>query len=104
MSTACPQCHKAVKIEDVVIKSYLPVNDLQTCGSIKITRRGRVVAKNIHAGDGIVVEGTMEGEVVSEGAITLGPKAEWKGDLLSTDHLDIAEGAVVVGHVRVPRI
>ena len=103
MSTACPKCHKAVKIEDVVVKSYLPVSDLQTCGAITITKRGRVVAKNVHAGGGIICEGVLEGEVISEGAITLGPKSQWKGVLLSTDRLEIAEGAVIAGVIRVPR-
>ena len=102
MSTACPNCHKAIKIEDVVIKTYLPVNDLLTCGEITVTRRGRVVARNIHAGNGITCEGTIEGEVVSEGTISLGPKSEWKGKMLSTDHLEIAEGATMVGRICVP--
>ena len=55
MSTTCPECHKAIKVEDVVIKTYLPVNDLQTCGKIKITKRGRVAARRIQSGEGFTV-------------------------------------------------
>ena len=45
MSVPCPSCHKALKVEDITVKNYLPVNDLQTCGRITITKTGRVVAK-----------------------------------------------------------
>jgi hypothetical protein len=54
MSTTCPSCHKAIKIEDLIVKSYVPVNQVQTCGQIKVTKRGRIVARTVQSGDGIV--------------------------------------------------
>jgi cytoskeletal protein CcmA (bactofilin family) len=102
MSTTCPGCHKAIKIEDVVVKSYIPVVDLQTCGSIRIAKRGRVAAQRIQCGDGIVCEGAIEGSIETEGDVHLGPKAFWKGKTLQSRALKIAAGAKLMGVVTVP--
>ncbi|MHC5022841.1 MAG: polymer-forming cytoskeletal protein [Planctomycetota bacterium] len=102
MSTTCPGCNRAIKIEDVVVKTYLPVADLQTCGKITITKRGRVAAGRIQSGQGIVCEGTMEGNVEAEGGVKLGPKARWKGKRLQSGGLIISPGAVMQGDVCVP--
>ena len=102
LSTACPGCFAAIKVEDVVVKTYLPVNDLQTCGKITITRRGRVAARRIQCGDGIVCEGSMEGSVETDGEVTLGAKASWKGKALQSRSLSIADGAKLQGLIVVP--
>ena len=102
MSTTCPGCHKAIKIEDLVVKSYIPVVDLQTCGSIRITKRGRVAAQRIQCGDGIVCEGAMEGSIETDGDVHMGPKAYWKGKTLQSRALEIAAGAKLIGVVVVP--
>jgi len=102
MSTACPNCNKAIKVEDVIVKTYLPVNDLQTCGKVTIIKKGRVVAKRIMSGEGIVCEGVMEGSIETDGDVVLGPKASWKGDYLFSRSLSIAGGAKVLGSVTVP--
>lgn len=101
MSTTCPGCHRAIKIEDVTVKSYLPVAKLQTCGKINITKRGRVAAYDIQSGDDITCEGSMEGSVQSKGRVILGPKSTWKGKNLESPVLTIAEGAVVNGQVSI---
>ncbi|MCH8342704.1 MAG: polymer-forming cytoskeletal protein [Planctomycetes bacterium] len=102
MSTACPGCNKAIMVEDVVVKSYTPVFDLRTCGKIRITKRGRVAAKRIQSGDGIVCEGVMEGNVETDGKVKMGPKASWKGESLQSRSLAIADGAKLLGVVTVP--
>ena len=102
MSTTCPGCHKAIVIEDVVVKSYSPVVDLQTCGRIRITKRGRVAAKRIQSGDGIECEGSMEGSVETDGDVKLGPKAMWKGKTLLCRSLHISPGARLLGAISVP--
>ena len=66
LSTACPGCFSAIKVEDVVVKTYLPVTDLQTCGKITITRRGRVAARRIQCGGGILCEGIIEGSIETD--------------------------------------
>jgi hypothetical protein len=102
MSTTCPGCHKAIKVENVVVKSYVPVNDLQTCGHIKVTRRGRIAAKNIQSGDGISCEGSIEGTVTTDGPVELGPKSTWKGKSLQSRTLEVSDGASLAGYVQVP--
>jgi len=102
MSTTCPGCHKAIKIEDVIVKTYIPVVDLQTCGRIKITKRGRVAARRIQSGDGIDCDGIMEGAVETDGDIHFGPKSSWKGTSLLSRSIEIAAGAKLIGIVTVP--
>jgi hypothetical protein len=102
MSTTCTGCHKAIKVEDVQVKSYVPVNDLQTCGGIRVTRRGRVAAKNVQCGEGIVCEGSIEGSIETDGDVRLGPKASWKGKTLHSQSLVVEEGATLNGRVDVP--
>ena len=102
MSTTCTGCHKAIKVEDVQVKSYLPVNDLQTCGRIKVTRRGRVAAKRLQSGHGLICEGSVEGSIETDGAVELGSRSSWKGSLLQSSTLIVADGATLHGHVLVP--
>jgi hypothetical protein len=102
LSTNCPGCHNAIKVEDVVVKTYLPVNDLQTCGKITITKRGRVAAKRIQSGDGIACEGIMEGMVETDGEVSLGPHSSWRGRSLQCRMLSIADGAKLDGALVVP--
>jgi len=102
MSTTCPQCNKAIKVEDVVVKSYVPVINLQTCGTISITRRGRVAATRLQASEGVFCEGAVEGSIESGGPTELGAKAVWKGKYLYSPSLTIEDGAQVQGNITVP--
>lgn len=102
MSVPCPSCNKALKVEDILIKTYLPVNDLQTCGKITVAKNGRVVAKIIRSGDGIDCQGALEGVIETDGALSLGPNGSWKGKTLHSRTLEITDGAQLVGYVKVP--
>ena len=102
MSVPCPSCNKALKVEDVVVKSYVPVNDLQTCGKITITPKGRVAAKRIQSGEGIDCEGTLEGSIETPNQVTLSANASWKGGVLCSGSLIIEDGAKLSGAVKVP--
>jgi hypothetical protein len=102
MSVPCPRCNKALKVEDVHVKTYIPVNDLQTCGKITVAKNGRVVAKVIRAGSGIDCEGTLEGAIEADDHMTLSERSTWKGKTLLTRSLVVADGAKLHGHVKVP--
>lgn len=104
MSVPCPSCHKALKVEDITVKNYLPVNDLQTCGRITITKTGRVVAKIIRSGEGIECEGALEAVIETDGDLILGAKASWKGPSLRCRSLNMTDGAKLLGVVKVPWI
>ena len=103
LSTTCPKCHRAIKVEDINIKSYTPVNDVQTCGRIIITQRGRIAAKRIMSGEGIICNGSIEGEIDTVAGVELGPKAAWKGKSLRSGTLKVAAGATLSGQVNVPK-
>lgn len=102
LSSTCPKCHKAIKIEDLVVKNYLPVNDVQTCGTITITKKGRIAAKRIQAGDGVVCDGAVEGKIETAGPIQMGSHSSWKGSELFGSSLKVDEGATLHGYVAVP--
>jgi cytoskeletal protein CcmA (bactofilin family) len=104
MSTTCSGCNKAIKIEDLTVKSYVPVNDVQTCGRIKVTRRGRIVARTVRSGDGIALEGAIEGRIETDGDLAMGAKSSWKGDELQSQSLTVKDGATLSGYVCVPWI
>ncbi|MCA9300149.1 MAG: polymer-forming cytoskeletal protein [Phycisphaerales bacterium] len=96
MSTSCPKCAKALMVDDVIVKSAQGVRKIQTCGKIRVTRRGRVVAQLVEAHEGIECEGIMEANVVSGGHVTIGAKARWKGDCRAPS-ITIKPGANVEG-------
>jgi len=101
MSTSCPGCHKAIKIEDVKVATYVPVTALETCGSIIVTRRGRIAAKRISAGDSITIEGVVDGAVRCRGSVIMTSRASWRGAELTGRSLSIDEGATLDGKVVV---
>lgn len=103
LSTTCPGCHKAIKVEDVVVKSYVPVTDLATCGTIRVTPKGRVAAKRVQSGGPLEIEGVVEGEIQAEGPVRLGAKSSWKGKRLAGRTLKVADGAKLDGFVEVPK-
>ncbi len=92
MSVPCPQCHKVVMVEDVVVKNYRPVNTIQTCGRVIIHKGGRVAAKTIEAHQGVEVNGALDASVLSGGPVVVKAKAEWKGDLRAPS-LEVQMGA-----------
>jgi hypothetical protein len=101
LSTTCPGCNKAIKVEDVTVKSYVGLVALQTCGSITITKRGRVAAATIQAGGQVSCEGNVEGSVETQ-RVHLGPKSTWKGGNLRCRTLSVDDGAKLDGEVSVP--
>ncbi len=102
-STQCPQCNQRVVVGDIVVKSLLPVKAVQTCGHIKVMRKGSVIAQDVHAGDGLEVQGSLEGNVVCGGNVTIGRYAKWRGDCAAKT-VSIADGARIAGgRFRVPQ-
>lgn len=102
MTSSCPKCNKAIKVEDIVVKSYLGVINLQTCGKIMITKRGRLNARLVQAGEGVFCEGVVQGSIETNGPTSMGPKSQWKGGHLRCPRLYIQEGAQLTGDVSVP--
>src|SRR5690606_167050 len=103
-STVCPACSRTLVVEDIVVKAYKGVRNVETCGRLIVTRKGRVVAQQrIVAHGGIELEGKLEcQEALVTGAVVMGEKAEWRGDLTALS-LSVADGAIIRrGFFRVP--
>lgn len=98
MSTSCPECNRSLVIEDVLVKGYMGVNSLETCGRLVIPKRKHVVVQShVVAHAGIQVDGRLECEqAISRGPVVLGPKANWIGDLRAPS-LVVSSGAVIQG-------
>lgn len=80
MSTSCPKCNKPVIVQDVIVKGLKTTQKIQTCGRVIIKPRGRVIAGLVEAQQGVEVLGILNGNVISDGPVVIGPKARWKGD------------------------
>jgi hypothetical protein len=98
MSTSCPECNRALVIEDMKVKGYIAVNTLETCGRLLIPKRKQVVVQtHVVAQAGIELLGKLEcDQAISRGPVILGPKAEWTGDLRAPA-LVVAAGAKIHG-------
>ncbi len=102
MSVSCPNCHKPVIVEDVVVKNYKPVKMLQTCGKLIVQRNGRVSAETVEAHLGVEVTGALHANVLSGGPVVIGAKAEWKGDCRAPSVTMKAGARVLAGQFNIP--
>jgi hypothetical protein len=105
-STSCPGCHKPVLVEDIVIKSYIGLTNIETCGRLIVQRRGCAVAQNrIVAHGGIEVKGRVQCvQALTAGQTLLTKQAEWTGNL-NAQSLIVEQGAVInSGHFKVPEM
>jgi hypothetical protein len=101
-STSCPKCSRQLRLEDVVVKTLEAVRKIQTCGKVVVQKKGRIIAQSVEAHMGVVVEGTMEANVVSGGLVTIKSKAHWKGDCAAPS-VSIEDGCVITsGYFVVP--
>ena len=87
-STSCPGCNRAVIVGDEVLKtgkSKGPVRALQTCGRLIVGKRARLICERVEAHGGVECLGRIDAkEVVVGGAgLSLGPRAEFSGELHS---------------------
>jgi len=96
MSISCPWCSRRVTLDDLVVRDRCWTSRLQTCGRIFIDRNGLVNARVIEAMEGIEIQGTVEGNLVSGGPVIIGPGARVKGDLAAPS-IHITAGAIIDG-------
>lgn len=97
-SVNCRHCHKRVITEALTVKDYVAVRRFNTANRMHITKKGIVFA-SVRADD-LEVDGVLEGNVLSLGAIHLGKRARVKGDLRGL-RLSVELGAALVGDVRI---
>ncbi|MEM9914571.1 MAG: polymer-forming cytoskeletal protein [Planctomycetota bacterium] len=95
-STSCPGCNKPVMVADQIIdKQRGPIRELKTCGKIIVKKRGRLICHHVVAHNGLECEGIVDAKtVLSRMPVTLGKKANFKGDLTAPS-VEIIEGAQI---------
>jgi len=92
-STNCPGCNKPLQVSDIVVKGYLAVKELQTCGRIIVHKKGKVIADLVEAQLGIECEGLIEAkQVIAGGNLQLGQKSTFKGGQTHAQNLIMKAG------------
>jgi len=92
----CAGCYRRVNVEDVRLTREVRAEAIQTAGRIFIGPRARVIAKDIHGGAGIDIQGIVDAHVGSWRRVTIGPAAWFRGSC-DAPVLHIAPGAQVEG-------
>jgi cytoskeletal protein CcmA (bactofilin family) len=95
MTITCKFCNKSLKIEDLAFKQYEARRAIETCGIVTVEKKGNVVSDRVICG-GLVVRGKLRGNIVSRGAVLVGPEAEIRGDVTAPT-LAVGAGAVLDG-------
>lgn len=75
------------------------VGGIETSGPAEVTKTGEI-AGDIRAGD-VTVAGTVYGNVIALGKLTLQPTARVLGDFIRTRELKIAQGALFQGKCEI---
>ncbi len=101
MSVFCPHCKKRLILEDFKIRTYYAVREFATCGDIVVERKGHVVAP-IKVGN-LTVKGKVQGNVTVRGKVVISKTGWFKGEIKAPS-LNIENGAVVDGFLRIGRI
>ena len=96
VSASCPRCYRQIQVGDVEINGAYWGARIQTCGSVVIGRKARVVTQLIRASVGVQVLGRFEGEVHTPGVVAVGSR----GVLMGAVHargVHIVPGGSLVG-------
>ena len=102
MTLSCPKCSKPLRVDDIVIKTVEAVRKLQTCGSLTITKKGRIIAQLVEAHGGVECEGIVEANVLSGAHVRIAAKSHWKGDCKAPS-ITIEPGSTIAsGYFVVP--
>ncbi|MEM7756034.1 MAG: polymer-forming cytoskeletal protein [Planctomycetota bacterium] len=90
----CPLCYKPLAVADIIIKDTHWGGRLQSCGSIVIKPRARVMAKRILAVHSVEIQGDVQADIECLGLVIVGPRAVYKGKLTAAA-LRVDDGAVL---------
>jgi hypothetical protein len=101
MSVTCKFCNKALKLDDIPFSKYEARRAIETLGIVTIEKKGNVVSDRVLCG-GLVVRGKIKGNIVSRGAVLVGPEAEIKGDVTAPS-MAVGAGAILEGQYNIGR-
>ena len=98
LSTSCPHCHQRVRLEDVIVKSFVGLRRMATTGLLSVERGGNLNAK-VRAAE-LKLLGRIKGNVTILGSVSMGRRADFQGRLeASSVHLE--QGARLRGHLLI---
>lgn len=80
MVLTCPCCYQRVRVEDIIIDSVQYHTKIETCGVLRITRKGALTCNAIKAAAGLIVEGEVSVQQAAAYRVVIGVKASWSGD------------------------
>ena len=98
----CRHCHKPLQVGDVKVTGYDARRRVQTTGTLRVEKKGQIVADSVECGD-LIVRGqlTSKRDIVSTGGVELvGPKAVVNGNLRAS-RVKIDGGASWSGHLTI---
>jgi hypothetical protein len=102
-TASCTHCYKGIVLDDLRVRDAGWSGRLSTCGKVTIDKRARAVTRQVVAGQGVEVTGTLEANIESHGPVVVGESAHLKGDC-SAPTLVVREGAVIEsGYYRIGR-
>ncbi len=96
LSSSCPHCSRQLSIADIVVKQRHWGHRLQTCGKVLIEESAQVQVGLIRACEGIEIRGSLKGNVVCFGPVTLANGAQLDGDL-QAPAIHVNPGATILG-------
>lgn len=100
LTLSCPSCFKRVGLQDIYVRKTAHAAKVETCGVIFIEKKGWLSATCIRAGEGIEIQGRVDGNVVSDGPVVVGPRAVVRGSLRAP-RVVIDPGATLVCMLRI---
>jgi hypothetical protein len=99
ISLTCKFCHKALKVEPLVIDQYQARRVIETCSCLTVEKQGNVFSDQILCGS-LVARGRIRGDIISLGPVLIGPEAHIRGDITAPS-IAVGEGAILEGNFRI---
>src|SRR5580698_4615601 len=72
ITLTCKFCHKALKVESLVIRQYQARRVIETCSCLTVEKQGNVFSDRILCGS-LIARGRIRGDIVSLGPVLVGP-------------------------------
>ncbi|MDX2017283.1 MAG: polymer-forming cytoskeletal protein [Planctomycetota bacterium] len=80
----CGSCYRGLVLDDLILRATHMGSKLLTAGLVVVQPKVRVQSPLILAGEGVEVQGTVEGVVRCYGAVLVGPGAMLRGEVFAS--------------------
>jgi cytoskeletal protein CcmA (bactofilin family) len=98
INTRCTDCHKHLRLEDVVVRGDTPLTRIATCGTILIEPNARF--NGALQASTIIIAGRVMGTIIGTQAVEITSTGKVAGTI-ATRHLRADQTAVVDGQVNI---